>query len=104
MSDVEFVLYVAGPNPQVEAAVEQLRQECAGRLALSCRLTVVDVQAQPTAAAAAQVFVTPTLVQQQPAPERRVVGDLRDPQRMMAALGLAAPTPAPLTRHRQGQS
>ena len=88
MAAIELVLYVTGKGPlacKAMADVEKLRAEHLGDEA---KLTVIDTAAQGEQAAA--VRVTPTLIKRQPPPERRVVGDLSDARRVLAALGLAA--------------
>jgi circadian clock protein KaiB len=94
MNDIALVLFVAGRNSPAEAAAERVRRACVARTLPPCHLTVVDVSAYAAVAGAERVFVTPTLLRRQPLPEQRVVGDLSDPERVLAGLGLAAPAPA----------
>ena len=93
MNEVALILFVAGRNPLVEAAAERVRRACLTRPAPACHLTVVDVSIYTAVAAAERVFVTPTLLRRQPLPERRVVGDLSDAERVLTSLGLSAPPP-----------
>jgi circadian clock protein KaiB len=51
-------------------------------------LTVVDLYAEPERAREDQIIVAPTLIRQSPLPIRRVVGDLANTERVLAALDL----------------
>lgn len=86
METLKFVLYLADDLPASRRAAHvvdrQLRQVCTGRY----ELEVVDVSSDPARAESARIVATPTLVRISPAPERRVVGDLSDWNRVIAAL------------------
>lgn len=83
-------LYVAGSTPQSSRAIRNLKAICETNLPGRYVLTVVDLYAQPELARADQIAVAPTLVRQSPLPIRRVVGDLSNTHRVLAALDLPA--------------
>ncbi len=85
-------LYVAGSTPQSSRAIKNLKAICATHLEGRYALTVVDLYAQPERAREDQIVVAPTLIRQMPLPVRRVVGDLSNTDRVLAALDLS---PAP---------
>jgi circadian clock protein KaiB len=89
MTSIELVLYVTGTGHPAQQATAAARRLCAEQLGGQPTLTVVDTAAHPELAAADRVWVTPTLVRRRPAPERRVVGDLAETARVLAALGLS---------------
>ncbi|MDX2169109.1 MAG: circadian clock KaiB family protein [Deltaproteobacteria bacterium] len=83
-------LYVAGRLVNSTRAIENLKRLCAQHLdGGRYQLEVVDVLHEPLRAVADQVLVTPTLVRLAPAPRIELVGDLSDPQVVLAALGIA---------------
>ena len=56
-------------------------------------LAVVDVHENPAPVLSSQVIATPTLIRNLPLPERRLVGDLSDTNKVLQALGLPASGP-----------
>ena len=83
-------LYVAGSTPQSGRAITNLKTICETHLAGRYVLTVVDLYAEPERAREDQIIVAPTLIRQAPLPMRRVVGDLANTARVLAALDLQA--------------
>lgn len=83
-------LYVAGSTPQSGRAIKNLKAICETHLRGRYVLTVVDLYAEPERAREDQIVVAPTLVRQAPLPIRRVVGDLANTARVLAALDLQA--------------
>jgi circadian clock protein KaiB len=81
-------LYVAGSTPQSSRAIRNLKAICETNLPGRYALTVVDLYAQPERAREDQIVVAPTLIRQAPFPVRRIVGDLSNTDRVLAALDL----------------
>ena len=81
-------LYVAGSTPQSSRAIRNLKAICETHLPGRYVLTVIDLYAQPELAREDQIVVAPTLIRQSPRPVRRVVGDLSNTDRVLAALDL----------------
>ena len=81
-------LYVAGSTPQSSRAIRNLKAICETNLQGRYVLTVVDLYAQPERAREDQIIVAPTLIRQGPLPVRRIVGDLSNTDRVLAALDL----------------
>lgn len=91
MERYSFVLYVAGDSARSQQAfrnLSRLAQECCGT---AYDIATVDVVADPDAAEAARILTTPTVVRSAPSPVRRATGDLSEPERVIAALGLPLP-------------
>ena len=88
-------LYVAGSTPQSSRAIRNLKAICETNLQGRYVLTVVDLYAQPQRAREDQIIVAPTLIRQGPLPVRRVVGDLSNTDRVLAALDLLPTEPQP---------
>jgi circadian clock protein KaiB len=81
-------LYVAGSTPQSSRAIINLKAICETHLKNRYELTVVDLYKQQGRAREDQIVVAPTLVRQRPLPVRRVIGDLSQTDRVLAALNL----------------
>ena len=79
-------LYVVGGTQASERAlhsIERLRAEMA-----EAELDVIDLREHPDVAERERIIATPLLVRVEPAPVRRIVGDLSDLSRVRWSLGL----------------
>ena len=81
-------LYVTGLTPRSTRAITTVRDVCEKHLQGRYELEIVDVYQQPGRISADQIIATPTLVKSQPSPQRFVVGDMADRQRLLFGLGL----------------
>jgi circadian clock protein KaiB len=81
-------LYVAGSTPQSSRAITNLKAICETHLKDRYELTVVNLYEQQERARADQIVVAPTLVRHLPLPVRRVIGDLSQTDRVLAALNI----------------
>lgn len=81
-------LYITGRSPRSLHAAANLRRICDNHLGDDYELVLIDVLAQPDLAEEAHVLATPTTVRIAPPPAYRVIGDLSDSVKVMAALGL----------------
>jgi circadian clock protein KaiB len=87
MSSFRFTLYVAGRTSRSITAITNLRRLGEAHLSGQYELRVVDVVEDPDAAERERILTTPTLIKEEPAPVRRVTGDLSDGRKVL--LGLA---------------
>lgn len=71
-------LYIAGSSTRAERALRHVEQIQAQWSTEQVHITIVDVLQDPAAAERARIIATPTLVREQPQPERRIIGDLSD--------------------------
>jgi circadian clock protein KaiB len=95
MGRFRFTLYVAGDTARSQQAYADLRRICQERLGDGdFQVTVVDVTVDPDAAEAERILTTPTVVKEEPAPRRRITGDLSDAQKVLTGLGLTPGWPA----------
>jgi circadian clock protein KaiB len=83
-----LTLYVNGASPRSTAALVNIRKLCDHELAGRVDLTVVDIRTDPEAAIRDKIIAIPTLVKQQPAPIRYLVGDLANEERVRSALDI----------------
>ena len=82
-------LFVTGMTPRSIRAIRAVRALCEDRLKDHFELEIVDVYQQPQMIQDEQVLATPTLIKYQPAPLRRIIGDMTDLHRLCLGLGLA---------------
>jgi circadian clock protein KaiB len=88
MKRLELRLYIAGDAPNSATAKSTLRALLKKVPGEGAKLEVIDVLRDPERAVRDGVLVTPTTIRVVPAPERRVIGDLRNHRVVMALLGL----------------
>lgn len=85
----ELSLYVTGMTPHSVRAIENLRAFCRRHLDGRHTLRIFDIYQQPSLAAKEQLVAAPTLVKRIPLPQRRLIGDMSDQERVRVALDLA---------------
>lgn len=81
-------LFVVGPSPLSQKAIECLDEICREQIEGEYELNVVDIRRHPAAAAQYNLIAAPTLIRFSPPPVRRVVGDLSNTERVMSGLML----------------
>lgn len=84
----ELSLYVTGMTSRSARAIENLRAFCRKHLEGRHTLRIFDVYQQPALAREEQLVAAPTLVKRLPLPQRRLVGDLSNQERVRTALGI----------------
>jgi len=82
----ELTLFVSGASSSSARAIGNARAICEAHLDGRYELTIVDVNRNPELARGSRVLATPTLMKGEPAPERMLVGDLSDSERVLIAL------------------
>jgi circadian clock protein KaiB len=83
-----FHLYVSGNTARSIRTVELVKAFCEQHLEGRYELHVIDLFQQPGPARDARIIATPTLVRVQPEPVLRLLGELSNPRRLAASLGL----------------
>ena len=81
-------LFVAGASLHSVQAITNLKQICETHLTGRYRLEIIDVYQQKQAAEREQIIALPLLIKRSPLPERRLIGDMSDIQRVLVGLGL----------------
>jgi circadian clock protein KaiB len=87
--EVVLRLYVAGASQRSTAAISALLQLCEQHLAGRYQLEILDIYQHADQALADAILATPTLLLLAPIVGRYFVGDLQQPERLLAALGLS---------------
>jgi circadian clock protein KaiB len=93
--DWNLWLYVAGRTPRSSAAFHNLEQICKEHLAGRYKIKVIDLAINPKIARDDQIVAVPALVRRSPSPIRKIIGDLSDTRRVLAALDLPPVPPLP---------
>jgi len=84
-------LFIAGMSPRSVAAIRSIRRICDEYLPGTHVLEIVDLYRQPARAGEEQIVAAPALIKKRPLPLRRIIGNLTDENRVMAALGMKQP-------------
>jgi circadian clock protein KaiB len=84
----KFLLYVADDAENSAQAVTNLTVFCRTHLPGRHKIEVVDVYQDPKRAMGDRILMTPTLIKLSPAPMRRIIGTLSQPQVLVQAFGL----------------
>ncbi|MGZ9275351.1 MAG: circadian clock KaiB family protein [Nitrospira sp.] len=82
-------LCISGMTPRSREAILNIKQTCETQLQGQYELEVIDLYQQPELAAKHEILATPTLLKTLPAPVRRLIGDLSDPEKTLSRLGVA---------------
>jgi len=90
----ELTLFVSGASSSSARAIRNARALCDTHLSGRYELKIVDVNQDPELARGSRVLATPTLLKGSPAPERMLVGDLSDQERVLLALDVRVLEPA----------
>lgn len=91
-TDYLLRLFVCGLTPRSVTALANIRQICQEYLRGRHELEVVDMYQHPELVKREQIVGAPTLIKTWPLPEKRSIGDMRDRQRVLAALELPTTT------------
>jgi circadian clock protein KaiB len=81
-------LYVTGLTPRSTRAIGTVRSVCEEHLAGHYELEIIDVYQQPGRSSEDQIVAIPTLVKCSPQPQRQIIGDMSDRNRLLFGLGL----------------
>ena len=88
--NAEFVLrlFVTGASPNSVKAVENIKHICEEYLPGRYSLEIIDVYQQGELAREEQIIALPLLIKKQPYPERKLIGDMSETQKVLKGLGL----------------
>lgn len=80
-------LFVTGATPNSVRAITNIKQICEEHLKGDYWLEIIDVYQQPALAEKEQLIALPLLIRKQPLPERRLIGDMSDTEKVLKGLG-----------------
>lgn len=81
-------LFITGATPNSVRAVANIKQICEEHLKGKYSLEVIDVYQQQSLAEKEQLIALPLLIRKQPLPERRLIGDMSDTEKVLKGLGV----------------
>ncbi len=87
-SGFRLVLYVCGATPHCMLAIKNINDICRTYLNDATAVEIIDVNQHPEAAVKARIIAAPTLIKFQPGPERRLIGDLSNTNKVLTVLGI----------------
>lgn len=89
---VEYVLrlFITGATPNSAKAVNNTKLVCEQYLKGRYTLEIIDVYQQREIAEKEQIIALPLLVKKLPLPERRLIGDMSNTEKVLLGLGINA--------------
>lgn len=86
----EYVLrlFITGATPNSIRALTNIKELCEAYLKGRYSLEIIDVYQQTEIAEKEQLIALPLLIKKLPLPERRMIGDLSDTDKVLKGLGL----------------
>lgn len=85
----KFRLFVSGMSVKSGHAIENLRKICDKYLANNYELEIIDISRDKEQAVINQIVAIPTLIKISPAPQRIILGDLSDREKVLKILNLS---------------
>lgn len=88
----EFILrlYVTGASANSVRAISNLKQICERHIKGRYLLEIIDVYQQKEIAETEQIIAIPLLIKTHPFPQRRLIGDMSDEEKVLRGLGITA--------------
>ena len=81
-------LFVTGASPNSIRAISNIKNICELNLGNKYTLEIIDVYQQPLMAESEQIVSLPLLIKKLPLPEKRMIGDLSDTEKVLKGLGI----------------
>jgi circadian clock protein KaiB len=81
-------LFITGATPNSVRAITNLREICKVHLEGRYTLQIIDVYQEPYLAQQEQMIALPLLIKKLPLPERKLIGDMSQTDKVLKALGL----------------
>ena len=83
-----FRLYITGASPNSSRAITNIKNLFENHLKGQYELNIIDVYQQPHVAKTVDIIALPLLIREMPLPERRLIGDMSDSEKVIKNLGL----------------
>ena len=93
MKKNEYVLrlFITGATPNSVRALTNIKEICENHLKGRYSLEIIDVYQQVEIAEKEQIIALPLLIKKMPLPERRLIGDMSDIQKVLKGLEIVTP-------------
>jgi circadian clock protein KaiB len=82
-------LYVTGASPNSLRAIANTKNICDEYLNDNYELEIIDVHQQPSIAKQENIIALPLLIRKHPLPEKRLIGDMSDMEKVLTSFGLS---------------
>ncbi len=82
-------LFVTGASTNSIRAISNIRQICEKYLPGRYSLEIIDVYQQKEISESEQIIALPLLIKSYPKPERRLIGDMSDTEKVLKGLGIS---------------
>ena len=82
-------LFVTGASTNSIRAISNIRQICEKYLPERYSLEIIDVYQQKEISESEQIIALPLLIKSYPKPERRLIGDMSDIEKVLKGLGIS---------------
>lgn len=86
--EFELRLYITGATPNSVKAIANIRNICESYLKDRYALQIIDVYQNASLARQEQIIALPLLIKKLPLPERKLIGDLSETEKVLNALGV----------------
>lgn len=88
--NLEYVLrlFITGASPNSLRAITNLREICEKHIQDNYSLEIIDIYQQSELAESEQLVALPLLIKKHPLPERRLIGDMSDTDKVLKGLGI----------------
>lgn len=86
--EYELRLFVTGATPNSARAITNIRNICESYLKGRYELKIFDVYQDVALARQEQIIALPLLIKKHPLPERKLIGDLSETEKVLKALGV----------------
>ncbi len=86
--EYDLRLFITGATPNSVRAVNNIKTICEHHLKGRYALEVIDVYQQEIVAEQEQLVALPLLIKKMPLPERRMIGDLSNTEKVLKGLGI----------------
>jgi circadian clock protein KaiB len=86
--EYKLKLFVSGASPNSVRAIHNLRAICDEHLSKQYTLEIIDVYQDTSLAQLEQIVALPLLIRKFPLPERKLIGDMSNTQKVLTGLGI----------------
>jgi circadian clock protein KaiB len=83
-----LTLFVSGASPNSVRAINNLQRILEEHITEKYKLNIIDVRQDKEVAQKEQIIALPLLVKKFPQPERRLIGDMSDTEKVLKGLGI----------------
>jgi circadian clock protein KaiB len=81
-------LFITGASPNSARAITNIKEICESHLKDRYALEIIDVYQQHDIAEQEQIIALPLLIRKFPLPERRLIGDMSQTEKVLKGLGI----------------